>query len=264
MYLLFMDESGTPPKPDKAAGRYLVIGSVIIPEGAWQAVARSYTALKKEYGVTGELKWKYWGRHNIEKGNELSRLPENDRNVLREKIISIITARKAIKIICCVTSVEAAYERQRIADQDDIYHLTYKGVTERFQYFLQDASKVTGQREFGMIISDHRMANDDKKLRARHHQLINGAEEYTSSYANIVETIFFSPSEASIGLQLADMVAGAVNRVYEHGDKRFATLLKSAFRTSPSGEIVGYGLVKMPKGSFREPSGGGAEAPPTR
>lgn len=264
MYLLFMDESGTPPKPEKAAGRYLVIGSVVVPEGAWHAIAKSYRSLKKEYDVSGELKWKYWGRHNIEKGNELSKLSEDDRNELRDKIISLIVSRKAIKIISCVTSVEAVYDRPSITDQNDIYHLTYKGVTERFQYYLQDASRVTGQSQYGMIISDHRMANDDKKLRARHHRLMDGKEEFTSNYPNIVETIFFSPSEASIGLQLADMVAGAINRAYEHGDNRFARMLKPAFRASPTGEIVGYGLVKMPKGTFREPSGGEAGASPTR
>lgn len=258
MYLLFMDESGTPPKPDKARGRYLVIGGLIIPEGAWQAISRHYKAIKKEYGITAELKWKYWGRHNIEKGNELSNLSEQQRTELREKIISLIVSRKAVKIICCVTSVEAAYARSRIADQDDVYHLTYKGVTERFQYFLQDASRVTGQPQYGMVISDHRMANDDVKLRARHHELMDGGQEYTSTYSNIIETIFFSPSEASIGLQLADIVAGAVNRAYEHKDRRFSEMLKSAFRASATGEIVGYGLVKMPKGSFIEPSGGEA------
>lgn len=38
MYLLFLDESGTPPKSGKAAGRYLVIGGIIIPEARGAAL----------------------------------------------------------------------------------------------------------------------------------------------------------------------------------------------------------------------------------
>lgn len=258
MYLLFLDESGTPPKPDKAKGRYLVIGSVIIPEGAWHAIAKEFRTIKSEYKISAEIKWKYFGRHNIEKGNPISHLGEADREKLRAKIFRIITARKAIKIICCVTSIEAAYARPTITNQEDVYHLTYKGVTERFQYFLQDATRITGQPQYGMVISDHRMANDDAKLRARHHQLVDTNAQFTSSYTNFIETIFFSPSEAAIGLQLADMVAGAVNRAYEGNEKRFAQMLESAFRASPAGKIEGFGLVKMPKGTFVEPSGGEA------
>jgi hypothetical protein len=139
--------------------------------------------------------------------------------------------------------------------QNDIYHLTYKGVTERFQYFLQDSSRITGQTQYGVVISDHRMSSDDESLRTRHHELIEQEGSFTSKYENIVETIMFSPSHASPGLQLTDMVAGAVHRAYRYGEPRFASMIKRSFRTSPSGDIMGYGLVTMPKADFIEPKG---------
>jgi hypothetical protein len=98
------------------------------------------------------------------------------------------------------------------------------------------------------------MTHDDEKLRTRHHELLEGGEPFTSNYANIIETIFFSPSEASVGLQLADMVAGAVHRSFHNGEHRFAEMIRPSFRSSPSGAILGYGLVKMPKGDFIEPA----------
>jgi len=57
MYLLFLDESGTPPKPEKAAGCYLVIGGVIIPEGAWQAIAKEFKKLLSpfEFDIMAKL-----------------------------------------------------------------------------------------------------------------------------------------------------------------------------------------------------------------
>jgi hypothetical protein len=154
---------------------------------------------------------------------------------------------------------------------DDVYELTYKGVTERFQYFLQDLNRETGSHHFGMVIADHRMHANDERLRAHHHglltkeQAIRGHHKTRTTYANIVETIQFSPSHYSVGLQLVDMVAGAIGRYFQCRDKRFIKPLLQSFRASPTGEISGYGLVKMPKGHFIEPpSGGEAEASPTR
>jgi hypothetical protein len=97
------------------------------------------------------------------------------------------------------------------------------------------------------------MAEDDKKLRKRHHELIEGNEQFTSNYVNIIETIFFSPSDASVGLRLADMVAGAVHRSFQSGENRFAASLMGSFRTSSAGSIKGYGLVRMPTAGFVEP-----------
>lgn len=249
MYLLFLDESGTPPNPDKARGKYLVIAGVIIPEGAWHGIAKDYKKATKN--VRGELKWKHFGHSN--KAPSIAHLTTEEKHKLRNDIFQTIIARKAVKLICCVTCIEAAYNRPSIHDQDDVYHLTYKGVTERFQYFLQDAARVTGQPQYGLVVCDHRMSHDDEKLRKRHHELLEGGEPFTSNYANIIETIFFSPSEASVGLQLADMVAGAVHRSFHNGEHRFAEMIRPSFRSSPSGQILGYGLVKMPKGDFIEP-----------
>lgn len=177
MYFLFLDESGTPPNPEKAASKYLVIGGVIIPEGAWHGVAKDFA--KATANVDGELKWKYFGTGN--KNNSLSHLNKEEKEQVRNDVFRTLTSRKAVKLICCVTSVEAAYQRPTIVNQDDVYHLTYKGVTERFQYFLQDATRVTGQPQYGIVVSDHRMSNDDAKLRKRHHELIDTTELYTST-----------------------------------------------------------------------------------
>jgi Protein of unknown function (DUF3800) len=165
----------------------------------------------------GEIKWKYFGTGNDSNDNSIAHLNRDERDDLRVQLFKILTSRKAVKIVCCVTSIEAAYGRPTIVNQNDVYHLTYKGLTERFQYFLQDASRITGQQQYGLVVCDHRMGSDDKKLRKHHHELVEKSYQFTSTYENFIETIFFSPSEVSIGLQLADMVAGAVHRSFHMG-----------------------------------------------
>ena len=118
MYFLFLDESGTPPKPDKAKGKYLVIAGVIIPEGSWHGIAKEYR--KATNGrVRGELKWKHFGHEN--KAQSIAHLTEEAKRELRNDIFKIITSRRAVKLICCVTCIEAAYARPSINTQDDVY-----------------------------------------------------------------------------------------------------------------------------------------------
>ena len=271
MYLLFIDESGTPPHESKCVGQYLTIAGLIIPDGVWYGIARELAKIKADFKVEGELKWRQFGMTRNDEKSSIKHLDIDERDRLRNKVFDIVTKRRSVKIIACVTCCEAAYRMDTVRTPDDVYELTYKGVTERFQYFLQDTGKETGTHQFGMIIADHRMHANDERLRAHHHGLL--AKDQTlrkrgstrTSYDNIVETIQFSPSHYSVGLQLVDMVAGAIGRYFQCKDAKFVKLLLPSFRASPKGEIAGYGLVKMPKGDFIEPSSGGeAEASPTR
>lgn len=74
---------------------------------------------------------------------------------------------------------------------------------------------------------------------------------FTSDYKNLVESLFFVPSDTSVGIQLADMVAGAVWRKYEKGDDFCYRMLEAALRKSDKGVIEGYGIIKHPKGTWR-------------
>jgi Protein of unknown function (DUF3800) len=111
---------------------------------------------------------------------------------------------------------------------------------------LQDAS-TKDSTQLGIVISDHRGAHDDKALRLHHQKLLYSASEFISRYDNLVESLFVQPSNMSVGVQLADIVAGAVWRKFEKNDSRWFDMLTPAFRKSPSGRIDGYGLVRYPK-----------------
>jgi hypothetical protein len=61
MQILFVDESGTPPAPGRAAESPLfVLGGVVIPEDAWAKVAADLRRLKTRFRVEGEIKWRYF------------------------------------------------------------------------------------------------------------------------------------------------------------------------------------------------------------
>lgn len=249
MYLCFVDESGTPPKPGATKPRpYFVMAGVIMHEAQWHGIADEFKRLKlrPEFRVFGEVKWRFFGPENQDPKNPVRKLDQAARDAFRTQMFEILTRRKSIRIIACVASVASAYRLGYVNDEDDLYHYTYKPVSERFQYFLQDISRAVGDQQLGIVVCDHRGKKQDDMLRRQHHKMVEGNSDFFSTYDNYIETIFLTPSHLSVGIQFADMVAGAIGRKFNSKDSLFYDQLASAFRASPSGRVDGYGLVKFP------------------
>lgn len=246
MHLCFIDESGTPAKLGRVEPRFFVIAGIIIPEDTWHVVHEKFVGLKIEKKYHGEVKWRFFAPNNKDADNPMRDWSQKERDEFRVRVFRIIGEQRSIKLIASVCKCASAYVLASINTQDDIYFRTYKPVSERFQYFLQDLSRDTGSRHSGMLIADHRGSKDDAKMRLQHERLVRESGKFTSTYSNFVEGLFFAPSHMSIGVQLADMVAGATWRRYERDDDFFFDQIKRSFRAKPNGEIDGYGLVKFP------------------
>jgi hypothetical protein len=251
VHIFFIDESGTPPSPGKGKDKYFVIGGLVIPDSVWHGIRDLVVGMKIRRGLRGEIKWRYFAPGNHDPANPMLGRAERERNDIREELYQIICSVKSVKSIACVTCVESAYKMGSIADRDDLYHFTYKPLSERFQYYLQDLSRTVGRMECGIVVADHRGAKDDERFRGAHERLLNQRTVWTSQYENMVESLFFQPSNVGIGVQLADMVAGAVWRKFEKGDERWYRALEPSLRKAPNGTVDGYGIVKFPKGTWK-------------
>jgi hypothetical protein len=173
------------------------------------------------------------------------------KNLVRKDLIKIITSEASIRTLACVCSAAAAYEMPGNNTQENIYHGTFKPVTERFQYYLQDLSRAVGANQLGIVVADHRGNQDDKRLRSHHQKLLHSTADYISKYRNLVEGLFLEPSNLSIGIQLADLVAGSVWRKFERGDNTWHDLIEPSIRRSPAGHVDGHGVIKYPKRNWR-------------
>lgn len=246
-----MDESGTPPKPNAVNSRYFVVAGVIVPEGVWHTLRDGLMGLKIRRRIRGELKWRYFAPNNDDDHNPMRGMQPEERNEIRTELYRLITGIRSVKTIACVVSNAAAYEMHSINEQQDIYHLGYKGITERFQYYLQDLSREIGRKQLGIVVADHRGSNDDRLLRQVHQKLLHSTGEFISDYKNLIEGLFLEPSHLSVGIQLADLAAGAVWRKFERGDDTWFDMLAPSLRTSATGVVEGYGLVKSPRNTWR-------------
>lgn len=250
MQILFVDESGTPPPLNNiSSSPFFVLGGVIIPEDIWFLIKVDLEAIKKKFSINGEIKWRYFAPHIKEaKRHSFSHLSSEQKEDLREALFSILLKYKSIKTICIITNVNQAYNLPYIKSPDELYWYSYKQITERFQYYLQDISRLSGQKINGIIVCDHRGPKDDKRLQELHTKLLTGQHDAHSSYQNLIEGVFIAPSHLSIGIQFADLVAGAVLRKFKANDERFFKQIYKTFRReSESGKIEGYGIVHFPK-----------------
>lgn len=250
MQILFIDESGTPPAKDKVINSpFFVLGGAIIPDELWHRVKTDLDALKRKYTVTGEIKWRYFApAYPDAKQHSLSHLKPLDKELFRTSLYNLLKKYKSIKTIGIVTDVEAAYQLPYINNADDIYWYSYKQIAERFQYYLQDITQISGQKINGIIVCDHRAPKDDKRLQELHTKLLLGQHNANSSFSHLIEGVFIAPSHLSVGIQLADLVAGAILRNFKENDDRFYKQIEETLRKSVSGKIEGYGLIRFPKG----------------
>ena len=95
MHILFVDESGTPPKPSDADPPYFVIGGVIIPEHSWHGIRDAMLGMKARRRIRGELKWRFFAPGNDDVRNPMRRLDFNERNEIREELYQIIRRGRA-------------------------------------------------------------------------------------------------------------------------------------------------------------------------
>lgn len=178
MHILFVDESGSPPEREKAAQQpFFVLGGIVIPEDIWAKMAGDLARLKAQFKIDGEIKWRYFAPDRGGKAHALSHLSGAEREALRTQLYQVIGRYKSVRLICVVTNTELAYQQAYITSGDDLYWYSYKQLTERFQYYLQDLERTVGQKLNGIVVCDHRGPKDDERLRELHHKLLSQQRE---------------------------------------------------------------------------------------
>ncbi len=164
MQILFIDESGTPPpvsSPDNSP--YFVLGGVVIPEDFWHRIRDDLQHIKNKFDVEGEIKWRFFAPHS--KANPLSHLEASQKEDFRSALFSILTKYKSVKLLSVICDAAHAYSKDYVNSPDDLYWYSYKVMTERFQYYLQDISKLSGQTINGIVVCDHRAHDQDRRLK---------------------------------------------------------------------------------------------------
>jgi hypothetical protein len=240
VYLLFLDESGTPSAAD------FVLGGVAIAGERWHQLRTRWIDIKGTSGRPSRSEVK-WSRARSTAG-------------LAARLADLLVEYEATAFAVQLRPEEG----HRVAPElfksgEDTYATALMFLAERFQHFLRYRD------DYGVIVLDQRDGRQDDRLRRFFRRLAERGTPFMT-LDRIVDPIMLSPSHHSLGIQAADLVVGPMlalarqdsqdmpaERV-ELARELHGRLLPCFARHPATGEIDGVGIKQFPD---PRPSGSG-------
>jgi Protein of unknown function (DUF3800) len=215
--LLYLDESGTTTDPNQ---RYFVLGGVAMFERVTHWVEQDLENIAARFDP------------NEPRAIELHGSPmRGGRGVWRSfKVEKRLDAMKdALRVIARrhpkdLRLFGAVVRRQALAGKDPIEH-AFEQVTSRFDLYLRRLH-LNGDTQRGLMLFDKSSTEQRLQTLAREFKYVGHQWGTTMNYA---EVPVFLDSKASRLIQLADLVAFALFRRYEHGDGTFFDIIRNCF-----------------------------------
>ena len=197
--LVFIDEGGH-PHPDDPTTRP-VLAAVCFPEQESRRISRQIFGIKRSLlGI--ERAGRELKAHDLLNPRTFSRKPE-----LRELVESVFDQVRNLQITIFAVIME---KPERELTNDSIY------LPRQYRYILQRANAlVSGRPDMALVLVDGDGSNSGGLSRKLESYLNRFHEGLTMT--NVVDTPYFVDSKLTMGIQLADMVAGVI-RQYEEAE----------------------------------------------
>lgn len=234
------DRSGDPTKP------YFALGGFGIEAARVPELGSKIRAVAERYGMPlghpVELKFNQVGRSKDNKPRKphwMIRAGLTDPNERRAFVYS------ALREAAQVPSVEflcVVVDQRQLREEA---HPLKEALTPLLERIQMNAKK---HATHALVLMDEEQA-DDKALR----EVMRNGSEFLK-YDRILDTIAFIPSEESIGIQVADLAAGAISRYFNSNDPGYVRTFLRSTACSPSGDPNGYGIKVYPFGRFAGPA----------
>jgi len=223
MYLLFLDESGTP------SDSIFALGGIAVRADRWREVKERWELCLERCGWPRDRELKWSGT-----------APAEVMDAAYECLASL-----PVSALVTVLYPETKDEKVRgkfFADPDTTYSTALTFIAERYQRFLSHRDS------WGVIILDSRRFDEDNHMRRYFDRIHSDGTDF-SELDRIVDGLLLGPSHHSLGLQLADLVVGPTRKAqFALGDgSRYFRQLDPIFMRHPvDGTMDGTGLKIFP------------------
>lgn len=268
IHFAFSDECGNYIK-DRNKGfirshPYYIRVTFLIRALEYKELSNRFVAKKREYNLPEdkEIKWSYlWSLRKHEKNDKEIR-EHKDYYFLRghdyhdlidfvEESLALFHDLDFVKIIFTVTdnSHSISFEDLRLLKM----HL--EELLPRLEMELQHDA-----RNLAVIFVDPINKNKNKLLREAYFE-ISQDNDLIDEYSHVKDSLNFENSSHSVGIQLADFLAGCTSAFfkcqhrdsYERGNEMFRNNVIPFLRRNNYGSPLGYGIREVPSNSkFRE------------
>jgi len=260
IFFIFSDEAGNYRKEKNEKflknNPYYIRANLFIKANDWIKIKKELDRLRRAYKLplNKELKYSYiWSiqKHRTNK-KEISQDKEyyHLRNFTPDTLLNFVTAAITLlhdlhycKIVITVTRNENCQY-----PEEHIYEWHIKNALQRIEMELQEKSE-----NLGVLFIDALDETRDKKLRNSYANILR-EEDFIKDYKHVKDSLNLEFSHHSVGVQLADFVAGVTNsflRRFPEGSKIFSKYVKPLLRKS-NGKSIGYGILDIPTKSFRD------------
>jgi len=211
MYFLYLDESGSPN--GWQTQDHFVLGGVAIHEGQVLGLANKLDDIQTAY--FGELKVPIeFHAGDMKTGNKRWRsIPEKTREKIMDEVYDVIANAPFPTLVAFGTALHLSKAENTESGNLEI---AFQDVCLKFNHFLVKAHK-SGNTNKGLLIIDDAHKRQFKDLiNTFRKEGVKGVPIY-----NIVDIPYFSASQDTRMLQLADFCVYAVYRYYEKQDSTY-------------------------------------------
>lgn len=238
MHILYVDDSGSVGNPDDS---FFVLGGVAVFERGLYHLIKDVDECVLGFGVKHHDDIELHGSPMYSGSSGIwKRMPRADREVCIQSALRTLTQeRQSVRLFA------VAVDKAGVAPRDPV-ELAFEEISNRFNLFLQRIHNRTNENQRGLIIMDKSKHERPLQRLARTFRTSGGRWGH---FRFLAEVPLFVDSEASRIVQLADLVAWATRRKYEHSDGRFFDQLIPKF--DADGGVI-HGLYHA-RGKFTDP-----------
>ena len=218
MYLLYIDDSGTCELNkngkcgiDGGNSRYFVLGAVLIKASELNRISDDVEKIKNKC-----LSSKYDEiKHSIKRincANSCQKAP--DKSCFKQEVAELIS-RTDCTVFACVQDKYFAQKNNLIKSKSDVYRLSFEHLLKAVDIFMSNRKTSDSIISF---IDKKDMGNSKDRLVYESYQQALSNKKIFQSFDNRIfaPTINVVYSQYTIGVQLADFVAGSVFNYYEN------------------------------------------------
>ncbi len=249
MDLMYIDESGDTVPLSQKGKKFLVLTGCIINESNALKIELQFRDIKKAFYQDENIEIKSnflrYANPDLEENSPLKLNSREKYNELEEKVTEFLKG-VDIALYSVVIDKEAYWDQY---PSQNPYNIAYVFLLERFQRYLK------GKNSNGICVIDPREGQVEKHYMGNELSKIHNSMRWENtdlwrSCPNIIEKLLFSQSDATIGIQLADLFCYPIFNVFEYNKTkeeywRFAELSYPKL-VKHNGRIDGIGLKYFP------------------
>ena len=216
MQILYIDASGDPGPFMGKNTKYYVLAGISLSYKDWKLITDDFRSIVSKYFKTQPLP----EVHTKELMTGKEPFDMIDHKQLVEELTFFLS--QAHITLFGVVIDKVAFQKKKYGPPNTLVNRSLEEIVNRFHLYLQR------HKTLGMIVSDASTNGFDTSVRNTYEYFRQQGTTYVT-LNRIIDTIFFTPSETAIGIQMADFVSYSLKRNYENGDSKVFNEIERKF-----------------------------------